>query len=114
MRKTLDFNSIEQPVLELTMKDDAHTRITVCTPTEALIEKLQANASQITEATTKGTTESIQAVFTLMADFINCNLEHITVTAEELRDKYRVRLADAIVFFSAYMDFIEEIKAAKN
>lgn len=114
MRKTLDFNSIERPVLEITMKDDGHTKISLVTPTEALIERLQANASAITETTKQGTAESIKTVFTLMADFINCNLENITVTAEELRDKYRMRLEDAVVFFSVYMDFIEEIKTAKN
>ena len=114
MRKTLDFNSIEKPVLVITMKDDAHTEISVTSPTEELIERLQANASAITEATKEGTAESIRVVFTLMADLINCNLEYIKVTAEELRDKYRMKLYDATVFFSAYMDFIDEIKTAKN
>jgi hypothetical protein len=114
MRKTLDFNAIERPVLEITLKDTERTKLSLVTPTEALIEKLQANSSAITESVQEGTAESIQAVFILMADFINCNLENVTVTAEELRDKYRMRLEDAVIFFGAYMDFIEEIKTAKN
>ena len=114
MHKTLDFNSIERPVLELTMKDHDRTKISLVTPTEALIEKLQANRDAITEATKQGKAESIRTVFTLMAEFINCNLEGMRVTEEELRDKYRMRLEDAVIFFSAYMDFIKEIKSAKN
>lgn len=114
MRKTLDFNAIERPVLEVTLKDDARTQLGIVTPTEALIERLQANSHTITEAVKEGTAESIKAVFTLMAEFISCNREHVTVTAEELRDKYRMTLEDAVIFFSVYMDFIEEIKNAKN
>jgi len=114
MRKTLDFNSIERPVLEITLKDADRTRLSLVAPTEALIEKLQANTSSINEAVKAGTAESIKVVFELMADFVNCNLEDQTVTAEELRTKYRMRLEDAVIFFGAYIDFIEEIKNAKN
>lgn len=113
MRKTLDFNSIEKPTLELRMKDEARTKITVCTPTQALIEELEANYSSIKEAA-NGTEESIAIMFTLMAKLINCNLEGITVTAEELRDKYDMEFIDALLFFSAYMEFIDDIKTAKN
>lgn len=114
MRKTLDFNAIERPVLELKMKDAEHTKLSLITPTLELIEKLQANRSAIPESIKNGTEESIKAVFTLAADFISCNQENITVTAEELRNKYKMSLEDAVIFFSVYMDFIEEIKNVKN
>jgi hypothetical protein len=114
MRKTLDFNSFEQPVLEITMKDDAHTKFEVCAPIEELIEKMEANTKLIEEAVTEGTEETIKAVFTLSAELISFNTEGVRVTAEELRDKYKLKLMDIIIFYGAYMDFISDIKAAKN
>ena len=114
MRKTLDFNSIEQPVLEISMKDDAHTKFEICAPIEELIEKLEANTKLINESVTKGTAESIKALFNLAAELISYNLDGVRVTAEELRDKYRLKLMDIVVFYGAYVDFISEIKAAKN
>ncbi len=114
MKKTLDFNSIERPVIELKMRDDAHTVINVTTVTERLVEKLGANGDAIVKASKGGNAEAIKSVYTLMAEVVNCNLEGITVTAEELRDKYGVMLEDAIMFFNVYLDFIDEIKKAKN
>lgn len=114
MRKTLDFNSIEQPVLEITMKDDARTRLEVCAPIEELIEKFEANTELINKAVKEGTAESIKAIFNLAAELMSYNLDGVKVTAEELRDKYRLKLIDLVIFYGAYTDFISEIKAAKN
>ena len=114
MARKLDFNSIVKPVLEITMRDAAHTVIRVTTPNEGLIEKLTANSDQLNVAVNTGTAESIEAVFTLMADFVNCNLDGIKVTAEELRDKYALTLYDVTLFYNAYREFIEEIRNAKN
>jgi hypothetical protein len=42
MIQKLDFNALEQPVLELTMKDPAKTVVRCEVPTEELVERLQA------------------------------------------------------------------------
>jgi hypothetical protein len=114
MARKLDFNSIIKPMIEITLRDEAHTVVHVTTPTEGLIEKLASNADTMKEAVNGGTAEAIKAVFELMAELTNCNLDGIKVTAEELRDKYGIKLFDVILFFNAYMEFIEEIKNAKN
>lgn len=114
MRKTFDFNSYDRPELEITLKDDAQTKVVICTPTVALIERLQTAASEIKGVVSKGDDEGINAMYNLMAELVNCNVSGITVTSEELRGKYKMELVDVIVFYSLYMDFVEEIKAAKN
>lgn len=114
MKKTLDFNSVQRPTLELTMKDDAHTVIPVCTPREELIEKLSARLPEIQEMMSKGDNEAIKAAFDLAAELISCNRDNFAVTGEDLRQKYGMNLEDAILFFSAYLDFVGEIQAAKN
>lgn len=112
--KTLDFNAIDRPVLKLTMADDARTVIRVSTPTEGLVEELQATTPKLQEAFKAGGAESIGMCYNLAARLISCNLDFVDVTAEELIKTYRIDLQGLIVFYSAYMEFINEISNAKN
>lgn len=114
MKKTLDFNSLQRPTLELIMPDEARTVINVTTPSEALLEKLTANLDALEAAAKRADVEGIRQSYILAAEVISCNLEGQTVTAEELRDKYKLGIDYAILFFNAYLDFIQEIKDAKN
>ena len=41
-------------------------------------------------------------------------MEGITFTAEDLRDKYGLKLEHLICFQPTYLDFINEIQNAKN
>lgn len=116
MKKTLDFNALEKPTLELTMKDKARTVLHVLTPTEKLIEELQAAAPGITAAMEGKDAGMVAEVYGLAAKLISVNQEGIEVTADDLRDpeKYGLGLEYLIIFFSAYLDFINEIAQAKN
>jgi hypothetical protein len=114
MAKTLDFNSVKRPVLQLVMLDDDKTHINVSTPTEGLIEELQRTAPELAEVMRKGDADGIGEIYELAAKLINCNRSFIKVTAEDLRSKYRMDLEVLIIFFNAYLDFITEITDAKN
>lgn len=114
MAKTLDFNSLEPVVLELIMRDDAHTHIRVSTPTEALVEELQQVAPKLNAAIKGQNTASTESIYDLAARLISCNRDDIKVTKEELRDKYRMNLENLLIFFGAYIDFINEITHEKN
>ena len=114
MAKKLDFNALERPVLELTLKDEARTVVRATAPTEELVERLTAAAGELKAVIDHGTGEAIKALFELIADLMNCNLDGQVFTAEELRDKYGIKLYEATVFVAAYLEFIEEIKSAKN
>lgn len=114
MAKNLDFNSVQRPTLVLTMKDAEKTKIRVSTPTENLVEKLQTVSKELSEVLTNGDGASIRATFDLAAQLISCNRDGIRVTAEQLRDEFNLDLEDLVIFFSAYIDFVEEINRAKN
>lgn len=114
MAHTIDFNSIVKPMLEITMRDEARTRVHVTTPTKGLLDRLTANSDQLKQAVNGGTAEAIKSVFALAADLINCNLDGFRTTAEELRDTYKLTLYDLIIFQAGYLQFLEEIKKAKN
>lgn len=114
MARTLDFNSINRPVLELVMQDEAKTVIKVGTPSEKLVEELQATMPELQNVLSSGDKEAVSLCYDLAARLINCNRSFITVTAEELRDKYHIDFEGLIIFYSAYLDFIQEINNAKN
>ena len=114
MAKVLDFNTIERPVLELVMQDADRTHIRVSTPTESLVEELAALAPQLEKVLQAKDTESIAAIYDLAARLINCNRDLIKVTPEDLRDKFHMNFESLVIFFGAYVEFINEITSAKN
>lgn len=114
MAKTLDFNIVVPPTLPLVMRDEAKTEITVTAPLEALVEELQAVAPRMTAMLETDEAETIPAIYDLAARLISCNKQGLQVTAEDLRDKYKLNLEALIVFFNVYLDFLSEITNAKN
>lgn len=112
--KTLDFNTINRPALQLVMQDDNHTTIKVGLPKEALIEELQEITPALQEANKSGNGDAMAMCYNLAARLISCNHNGITVTAEELKTKYNIDLECLILFYSAYLDFVNEVSNAKN
>lgn len=114
MAKMLDFNSYRRPTLLLRMKDEQQTKLHVTTPTVELVEELKANLPELKLALTGNDNEAGAAVYELAAKLLNCNLDGVTIDAEALAVKYEMNLEDLTMFFTVYMDFLEEVKTAKN
>lgn len=112
--KSLDFNALTKPTLELTMRDENQSVITVTTPTERLIERLTAGMGELKDVLVNKNEDATSAAFQLAADIISCNLTGLQVSADDLRDKYRFDLYDLVAFFKVYMEFIAELQNAKN
>lgn len=115
----LDFNQINRPVLELTMMDEAQTVIDVTTPTEGLVEELQATLPELQKIFAPGDQGTVDAAYDLAARLISCNKQRLAVCVDDLRSKYwpadrLTNLENLVFFFSAYADFIGEINNAKN
>lgn len=113
MARVLDFNKFEQPTLPLVMKDADQTRFTVTAPSTELVHKLEANKEDIEKALEKGD-DSIEKCWELAAELISCNEEGRQVTAEELKEKYRMTYVMLFAFFQVYGELIDEIESAKN
>lgn len=114
MAKVLDFNIITPPTLPLVMRDDQRTEIIVSTPSEQMVEELQALSPELSKILHGNDVESIKAVYGLAAKLISCNRSGLRVTADDLKDKYKLNLESMIVFYNVYLDFINEIINAKN
>lgn len=112
--KKLDFNALEQPVLELTLRDDEKTVVRCSVPTEEMVERLMAVASDMKAVIKDDTGAATRELFAFAAELMNNNADGLTFTAEELRDKYKMKLYDLVIFVKTYFDFIQEINGAKN
>lgn len=116
MAKTLNFNTLKRPTLPLVMMDEAQTLIKITSPSTALVEELQAVGPELNAAFKSADNDpaGIAAVYDLAARLMSHNMEGITVTVDDLRNKYKLGLEELVFFYAAYVDFIEEIKTAKN
>ena len=114
MARVIDFNKFEQPTLDVVLKDENQTKITVIAPAEALIEKLESNLDSIQSICKGATGPALDESFALAAELMSCNREGLTITGKELREKYKINYVMLFAFIAAYIDFIDEIKHAKN
>lgn len=115
MSRSLDFNAIERPTLDVTMRDEARTVLHVSAPTEAFVEEMEALAPTITKMKTGGNTHELFAkMFEFFAKILSYNEEGLKVTAKDLRDVYKLTLVDLFALYGEYMAFIEELQSAKN
>lgn len=114
VNRTLDFNALTPPTLELTMMDDDHTVLAVTPPTEGEAERVAALGQELQKVYTAKDAATLQGVYTFIAELLSHNLNGITVTAEELRDKYRMRQWHLLAFMQQYVAFLGDIKDAKN
>ena len=114
MAKILDLNALDQPILEVKLRDDNRTIFRLTTPTTKLVERFIAAKDELSEIAKSRDVDKIKKLYELIAELISCNMEYVSVTAEELRDKYRLTFGDIVLIFAAYLDFIKEISNAKN
>lgn len=112
--KTLDLNKAKRPSFMLTLQDEEQTKVTITIPSEGLIAEMQSLAPDLMDTIKNGDKEGIEAVYNMAADLISCNRDFKKFTGEELREKYNMDLESAVLFFSAYMDFITDITNEKN
>lgn len=117
--KMLNFNELNRPTLPMCMCDDAQTHITVTTPSEILVEELEATLPELQNIMAGKDDNAVNTCYDLAARLISCNREGLEVSADDLRTKYwptdkYVNMLNLVAFFSAYLDFIKEINTAKN
>ena len=114
MAKMLDFNALQHPTLPITLKDANRTVVHIAPPTVKLLERLQAVAPDLTEIAQQKDNRMTNALYSLIADLINCNDDGYVFTGESLMGEYNMSLYDVVFFIRAYFDFIKEIQDAKN
>lgn len=113
MARALDFNELQDSILDITLKDEARTVVHLDLPNEALINELQHMGPTL-ESMKTGNQSAVKSIYDLAAKLINCNLDFFQTTGDELLGKYRMNLVLMMQFYQKYSDCIEEIQNAKN
>ena len=113
MTKTLNFNSVKKQFLTVTLADEKNTVLMIGTPTKAIVDDLtllqeSLNAVNKNENNTVVTDDLYNACARVMSR----NKTGFKVTKEFLAEIFDFE--DIILFFNAYMEFIDEVIASKN
>lgn len=115
----LDFRTLIMPTLELDMVDEDNTHITVTTPTEGLVEEFETMRENMATIFAADNPDALDACYAVAARVISCNRQGIRVSVEDIKTKYWPK--DEILnqvfllnFFKSYIEYIEELKNAKN
>ena len=112
MANMLSFNRHRPPILPLELPDE--TVVNLCPPTVELQEEVRVSLSQLHKLL-QGEEEDVTAtLYDLAARLMNCNRNLLTFTAESLKNKHGMDVADLAVFYAHYADYIKEIESAKN
>ena len=114
MGETYSFSAHRPPVLEIEMPDKKQTVVHITPPTLKLIEEVTERMPELLDLHTKGAPERARASFDLAARMMSYNLDGMAFTAEDLRDVYKLTRYDVLGFFKLYVNFLANLKDAKN
>lgn len=115
MAETVVFDRHRPPILPVELYGPDLVVLHIKPPTVDLQEELRANKSDLSALLTQDDDEQIVAgLYKLAARLMSCNRNMLTITAEELRTKFRLDTEDLVVFYEAYANYITEIENAKN
>ena len=111
-----DLRALNQPTMTLVLPDEEGTIVRLCAPTVELVEELRDGSHTLFAALRgeNGDEATSRAVYELAAKFINCNIDSFKTTPEELVQRYSLSITHLQKFFPDYVDFLSEIKNAKN
>lgn len=110
--KSLDFNSVNQPTMQITLPNEERTRLTLTVPKTSVIERLSANAGDVSEILQSKDIHAIMEFYKILADIFSSNQQFRKFTAEELKECLTIYHVEA--FLVPYMEFISEMKFSKN
>ena len=113
MAKPLNYHNVKKKYLTVTLADDKKTTLLIGTPTKAVMDDivlLQDSLDAISEEETS--IELINDIYRACAKIMSRNKGGIEITNEYLENLFD--LEDIIIFFNAYIDFIDEVASEKN
>ena len=111
MSNYVDLSRNRLPVLTFVLPNRAVVR--VLPPTVDLQEELAENKEQLVQLLSSEE-HGVEAMYDLAARLLNRNRNLKKFTAESLKKKYGVDEIELVQFFTAYANFISEIRSAKN
>jgi hypothetical protein len=111
MAKPLNFNNVKKQFLTVTLADEKGTTLLIGTPTKAIMDDLMILQDSMS-ADNETNSEAIDDLYAACARVMSRNKAGVKITPELLTEIFDFE--DIILFFNAYMAFIDEVIASKN
>lgn len=113
MAKALNFNNVKKQFLTVTLADEKNTTLMIGTPTKSIMDDLmilQESMNSVSDNETNN--EATDDLYSACARVMSRNKAGVKITKEYLAEVFDFE--DIVIFFNAYMDFIDEVIASKN
>lgn len=113
MAKTLNFNNVKKQYLTVTLSDEKNTVLMIGTPTKAVMDELY-NLRDVLKSVDNDEPdiEVTDDLYNTCAKVMSRNKGGIKITGDYLADIFDYE--DIVIFFNAYMGFIDEVLGSKN
>lgn len=109
----LDFNKIEKASFNITLNDENKTTLNIYTPTKGTMDYLISLHSKFSENNEVELDDSFtDELYTACAKTMSRNSQNIKISKEFLEDI--LDFEDITIFFTAFMNFINEVTNGKN
>lgn len=113
MSKQLNFNTVKKHYLTVTLADEKNTTLLIGMPTKAMVETLSALQDSIDVVNEDETNiEAMDDVYNACAELMSRNKVGVKITSDYLGKIFDFE--DIVIFFNAYMDFVDEFAKSKN
>lgn len=112
MSNTLDFNKIKKQYLTVTLADEQHTTIMICTPTKAITDELMSLKNSLENMVGDADSETMSELYDICAKVMSRNKTGKVIEKEYLEKI--LDFEDILILFNAYMDFITVLANEKN
>jgi hypothetical protein len=113
MAKVLNFNNVKKQFLTITLADEKHTTLMIGTPTKAIMDDLIVLQESMTAANNDEiNNEATDDLYNACARVMSRNKGGVKITKEFLAEIFDFE--DILLFFNAYMEFIDEVIGSKN
>ena len=114
MAKSLNFNTIKKEYFTVTLPDEEKTTIMIGTPTKALLQELTSLSANVT--IDYKDQDAIEVLFddlyTTISKVMSRNKGGIFISKEKLEECFDFE--NIMIFFKAYLEFVNGIKSVKN
>ncbi len=113
MAKSLNFNNVKKQFFTVTLADEKNTTLMIGTPTKAIMDDLtllQKSMESVNDDNSNN--EATDDLYNACARVMSRNKAGVKITKEFLSEIFDFE--DIILFFTAYMEFIDEVIASKN
>lgn len=114
--KITDLRATVRPSMITIFPDEDATVLHVTPPTVDMVEELKEGKEALFEVLKgkPGNQKQKDAVYSLAAKFLSCNMDDIKITPDELLTKYNMSPEALKVWFADYVDFLSNLENLKN